>query len=324
MYYFYILKCKDKSLYSGVTNDLEKREVTHNLGKGSKYVRARGGGKIVYSEKFRTLGKALKREAEVKKFSKIQKINLIINFMSKETILISGGVTGIGAATALEFLEDGWQVSVFSNVPDHNHQFLKLAKTQGLNKALLVLEGDITKEKDLKKVVLETKKKFKTIDVLFNNAGMGYFTDADKVDVKKFDQMMEVNVIGMADLTKQVLPIMKKQRKGQIINTSSIAGKVGHAKSEFYAASKSAVIQYSEGLRQEVGKWGIKVAVIIPGMVETGFWSAKEIARRKKEVWKGKMPARLSTTDIARLVRFIANQPEVCDIQDITIMPFAK
>ena len=244
--------------------------------------------------------------------------------MQNKTILISGGVTGIGATTALEFLEQGWNVSVFSNVKEHNEEFLKLTSSQGLGKKLLVLAGDITKEKDLKKIVTETKKKFKTIDVLFNNAGMGYFTDAENVDLKKFDQMMEVNVIGMASLVKQVIPIMKKQKFGQIINTSSIAGKVGHAKSEFYAASKSAVIQYSEGLRAEVEKFGLKVSVIIPGMVETQFWNKREYNRRKKENWKGKDPIRLSTLDIAKLIWFIANQSEVSNLQEITIMPISK
>lgn len=244
--------------------------------------------------------------------------------MQNKTILISGGVTGIGATTALEFLEQGWNVSVFSNVKEHNEEFLKLTSSQGLGKKLLVLAGDITKEKDLKKIVTETKKKFKTIDVLFNNAGMGYFTDAENVDLKKFDQMMEVNVIGMASLVKQVIPIMKKQKSGQIINTSSIAGKVGHAKSEFYAASKSAVIQYSEGLRAEVEKFGLKVSVIIPGMVETQFWNKREYNRRKKENWKGKDPIRLSTLDIAKLIWFIANQSEISNLQEITIMPISK
>lgn len=77
MYYFYLFKCKDKSLYSGITNDILKREKAHNSGKGSKYVRAHGGGKIVYSEKFRTINKALKREAEVKRFSRQEKLDLI-------------------------------------------------------------------------------------------------------------------------------------------------------------------------------------------------------------------------------------------------------
>ncbi len=77
MYYFYLFQCKDKSLYSGITNNIEKREKAHNSGRGSKYVRARGGGKMVYTKKFRTLSKALKREAEVKKFSRQEKLGLI-------------------------------------------------------------------------------------------------------------------------------------------------------------------------------------------------------------------------------------------------------
>ena len=77
--------------------------------------------------------------------------------MQNKTILISGGVTGIGAATALEFLEEGWQVSVFSNVKENNQEFFKLAASQGLNRKLLVQEGDNTKEKDLKEIVAETK-----------------------------------------------------------------------------------------------------------------------------------------------------------------------
>ncbi len=241
-----------------------------------------------------------------------------------KTILISGGVTGIGAATAIRFLEAGWNVAVFSNTAEHNQEFVKAAKAQGLAGKLLVLLGDITKEKEVKKIVAETKKKFKNIDVLFNNAGLGYFVDADKVNVKKFDEMMEVNVIGMADLTKQVLPIMKKQKSGQIINNASVAGKVGHAKSEFYAATKSAVMRYSEGLRSEVAKFGVKVSVIYTSTVKTGFWSKKEYARRKKESWHGKDPVFLTVQDLAKTVEFIVGQPENSVVEDITIMPFGK
>jgi putative endonuclease len=77
MFYVYILQCKDSSLYCGSTNDLKQRELLHNSGKGSKYVRSRGGGRIVYSEKFKIWGKALSREAEVKKLTRQEKLNLI-------------------------------------------------------------------------------------------------------------------------------------------------------------------------------------------------------------------------------------------------------
>jgi putative endonuclease len=76
-YYFYILKCADKTLYCGVTKDLANRARLHNLGKGSVYVRTHGGGRIVYSEIFKTLGDALRREIEVKKWPREKKMNLI-------------------------------------------------------------------------------------------------------------------------------------------------------------------------------------------------------------------------------------------------------
>ncbi|MDD5156373.1 MAG: GIY-YIG nuclease family protein [Candidatus Omnitrophica bacterium] len=77
MFHFYILRCKDKTLYCGMAKDVKEREKTHNSGKGSAYVRSRGGGKIIYVENFRTLGKALKREAEVKRWSREKKLELI-------------------------------------------------------------------------------------------------------------------------------------------------------------------------------------------------------------------------------------------------------
>mgnify|MGYP001190438419 FL=1 len=77
MHYFYILQCKDKTLYCGYTKDLIKREKDHNAGLGSKYVRAHGGGEIIYSEKFKSLSKALKREAEVKRWTRARKLGLI-------------------------------------------------------------------------------------------------------------------------------------------------------------------------------------------------------------------------------------------------------
>jgi putative endonuclease len=79
MHYFYILRCKDGTLYCGSTNDLAAREKRHNAGKGSIYVRTHGGGKIIYTEKFRALRKAMQREVEIKKWPRIKKEDLIKN-----------------------------------------------------------------------------------------------------------------------------------------------------------------------------------------------------------------------------------------------------
>jgi putative endonuclease len=78
-YYFYILQCRDKSLYCGITKDLKNREALHNAGKGSSYVRSRGGGKIVYTEKYKTLSQALHREIEVKKWTRVKKFKLFVS-----------------------------------------------------------------------------------------------------------------------------------------------------------------------------------------------------------------------------------------------------
>ena len=77
MFYFYIVRCKDRTLYCGSTNNTEQRILRHNSGRGSKYVRAHGGGKIVYRESFKTIGEAMRREIEVKKWPRQKKINLI-------------------------------------------------------------------------------------------------------------------------------------------------------------------------------------------------------------------------------------------------------
>jgi putative endonuclease len=84
MFYFYLFRCKDGTLYCGSTRNLIEREKLHNSGRGSKYVRAHGGGKIIYSEKFKTIGNALKREAEVKKWSRVMKQKLAIDPLLKK------------------------------------------------------------------------------------------------------------------------------------------------------------------------------------------------------------------------------------------------
>lgn len=245
-----------------------------------------------------------------------------MNNMNK-TILISGGVTGIGAATALKFLEDRWQVSVFSNSKEHGRQFAKLAATRGFQKNLLVMEADITREAEIKKVVARTKKKFKTIDVLINNAGFGIFFEAEDVDLKKYRRMLDVNLVGMAVCTKLVIPVMKKQGFGQIINMASIKGRMAGERDEFYSASKFGVMGYSEGLRKELQEFGIKVATVCPGMVKTNFLNKKEYKFREEKVWKGKEPVMMLPEDIGRAISFICQQSANCEIQDITIVPFA-
>ncbi|MDP2586176.1 MAG: SDR family oxidoreductase [Candidatus Komeilibacteria bacterium] len=240
-----------------------------------------------------------------------------------KTALISGGTSGIGRATAKQLLQDGFNVVVFSRDRSKVKKLqLELAE-HFLYDRFLVLTGDIVREPSIKIVIAKTLKTFGKINVLFNNAGYGYFTEADKVDIKKFQAMLATNLIGQAILTKHVVPLMKKQKSGSIINLVSISGKRALNNGEFYSATKFGLMGYSEGIRDELKSFGIKVSTVCPGMVKTNFFEEEELNTRIKQLKMGKRPKLLDAEDVARVVGLIANQSAKSDIQDIVIMPAA-
>ena len=236
------------------------------------------------------------------------------------TAIISGGTKGIGRASAFQLLEDGFNVVTFSTTKEHCEVLEAELAKQFEKGRFLVLQGDVVDEKSMKKVVGETIKKFNSIDVLFNNAGFGYFADTGSVDMDRFQRMINVNIYGVALLTNLVVPYMKKQKSGLILNMGSIAGKIASARSEYYALTKFAVLGYSDGLRKELMEFGIKVSTLCPGMVDTDFFYDEELEFRKQKL--GKVPHMLKAEDISKAVSFICSQPKHCNIQDLTIMPF--
>ena len=241
--------------------------------------------------------------------------------MARKTILISGGTRGIGKAAFSQLLKDGFNVVTFS--PDKNscEKLIQESITKSDQKNFLVLQGDITNEKDIKKIISLAIAKFKSIDILMNNAGMGYFSEVDKVDMGIFQKMLQLNLFGAVLLTKHIVPFMKKQKAGLIINIVSNSGKMAFAKGEFYSATKFGLMGFSQGIRAELKEYGIKVCTICPGMVKTEFFSKEELERRKK-LHGGKIPTMLNVEDINKIISLICSQSEHCDIQDIALMPF--
>lgn len=235
--------------------------------------------------------------------------------------LISGGTKGIGRGVVDQLLSDGMAIATFSrNIDQVSRLQEELAGKYNADR-FLVSNGDVTSEESVAAVVSRVKEKFGQIDVLVNNAGVGYFRDVDAFDLARFEQMISTNIVGVALLTKHVVPVMKVSKKGLIINVASISGKVAFANGEFYSATKFAVMGYSQAIRAELAPFGIKVSTICPGMIKTDFFDEEELERRKK-IWNGKIPQMLEVSDITRLVSLITNQSEHSDIQDLTIMPF--
>ena len=238
-----------------------------------------------------------------------------------KVVLISGGTAGIGKAASLKLLDSGYSVSAFAKNSTSCKILLKEIKGKYSASSFLISRADVTKENDVKKAVGATIKKFGRIDVLINNAGKGYFDDIEHFRKKEYEDLLMLNVVSLALLTKHAVPSMKKHGHGMIINMASISGKESGPEREFYSASKFGVMGFSEGLRKEMSPFGIKVCTVCPGMVKTGFFSQQEIARRKRGN-KGKMPLMLMPEDIAEAIHFIISQPEHSEIRDITIMPF--
>jgi len=240
--------------------------------------------------------------------------------MKNKTVLISGGTYGIGKGIVFQLLHNGYNVATFSRNKKKVDSFKRELKEARVNQSLVLL-ADVRDEKQIKSVTQRVVKRFSAIDILINNAGVSYFTGVDNVDIKHFNAMLQTNVVGIAVLTKHTVPYMKKQRSGLIINLASISGKHSYALGEFYSATKFGVIGYSEGIRKELKGFGIKVCTVCPGMVKTGFFDKKELARRKKMLG-GEIPTMLEIGDISKTMAFICDQADHCDIQDITIMPF--
>ncbi|MEO0828794.1 MAG: SDR family oxidoreductase [Cyanobacteria bacterium J06635_1] len=183
--------------------------------------------------------------------------------MSK-TILITGASSGIGRATAKYFQEKGWNVVATMRRPE------KEAELTQLNN-VLVTRLDVQDAATIESAVGEGIAKFGKIDVLLNNAGYGAYGVLEATPVEKIRRQFDVNVIGLLETTKVVLPHFRANQDGIIINISSIGGKMTFPLGTLYHGSKFAVEGLSEALSFEMETLGVKVKIVEPGAIKTDF-----------------------------------------------------
>lgn len=182
-----------------------------------------------------------------------------------KTILITGCSSGIGRMTAKYFQEKGWNVvATVRKFSESDKELTDLGN-------VLVTELDVIKEATIKTTVQQAVEKFGAIDVLLNNAGYGSYGILEATTEQKIRMQFEVNVIGLLLVTKNVIPIMRKQGSGIIINISSMGGKVSFPMGTLYHGSKFAVEGLSEALSYELSEIGIQVKMIEPGVINTNF-----------------------------------------------------
>ena len=188
---------------------------------------------------------------------------------------ITGCSTGFGRHLALEALQQGYQVAVTSrntdDVKDIVAQFPERA---------VAIQLDVTNATEVTTAIKQAQERFGRIDVLVNNAGIGYFGAIEESEEAEYRRMFEINFFGLAAVTNAVLPIMRAQRSGHIVNISSIGGMVAFPGVGFYNATKFAVTGYSEALAKETAPLGIKVTVVAPSGFRTD-WAGRSANNSK-------------------------------------------
>jgi NAD(P)-dependent dehydrogenase (short-subunit alcohol dehydrogenase family) len=180
--------------------------------------------------------------------------------------LITGCSTGFGRELALQVLKQGYFAVVTARKVEDIRDIVK-----GHDEKSLALELDVTNPDQIREVVKKSKERFGRIDVLVNNAGIGYFGAIEESEDNEVRRMFEINFFGLAKMTQEVLPVMRAQRSGHIVNIASIGGLVGFPTVGFYNATKFAVDGFSEALSKETAPLGIKVTIVAPSGFRTDW-----------------------------------------------------
>lgn len=184
----------------------------------------------------------------------------------KKVWLITGCSTGFGRELAKQVLAAGYNAAVAARNTDDVADIVK-----DYPDTALAVKLDVTLEDDIVASVNSTIQKFGQVDVLVNNAGIGYFGAIEESDEEEVRRMFEINFFGLAKMIRQVLPFMRRQRSGYIVNISSIGGLRSFPAVGFYNASKYAVDGLSEALSKETSSLGIKVIIVAPSGFRTDW-----------------------------------------------------
>ncbi len=227
--------------------------------------------------------------------------------MSKpKVVLITGASSGIGEATARIFGSQGYRVCLAARRIERLEKLAAEIDSHG-GQALPV-QTDVASLESIRNLVDKTLQNWGQIDILFNNAGIGRLDWLDKLDPQSgIDLQLQVNISGVIQTTRQVLPHMIERRRGHIINMSSLAGFVATPTYSIYAAGKFALRGFGDALRREVGVWGIKVTTIFPGGVQTEF--KEKTGVKRKTGLSTPSALLLSSADVARAVYRVVQSP---------------
>ena len=208
--------------------------------------------------------------------------------LTNKVAIVTGAGRGIGRAIAIAYAAEGANVVIAARSEDQLNEVADEISANGGN--VLVVLTDLRNRTEVENLVQKTMESFQQIDILVNNAGInprGLFLDTTD---EEWDEVWKINVMGVVHCCRAVLPIMKQQKSGNIINIGSGMGQVGHANLSIYCASKAALHGLTQAIAEEVWQDGIIANVLIPGPVKTELskpvWKDEKIFRAQSDPWK--------------------------------------
>lgn len=224
-----------------------------------------------------------------------------------KTALVTGAARGIGKEIVLKLAQEGYDVAINYRTMSDELENLRTEIESDFGVKCIFVQGNVANFEDAEKMVNETKESFGKIDVLVNNAGITKDGLLMRMAKEDFESVIDVNLVGTFNVTRNVVPIMVKQKSGRIINISSVVGVAGNAGQTNYSASKAGIIGFTKSLAREVASRNILVNAVAPGFIATDMTSV--LTDAQKEGINSQIPLkRMGTaTDVANLVKFLAS-----------------
>ncbi|MGP8296853.1 SDR family oxidoreductase [Streptomyces inhibens] len=244
--------------------------------------------------------------------------------LSGSVALVTGASSGIGAAAALALAREGCSLALVARRAERLEELTQAISELG--SPAFALPADLSDAAQARQVVEKAVERFGRLDVLVNNAGFGARSSVEESDPEDWDRMIDLNLKAVLRMSHAALPhLLRAANEGprgvaDLVNVSSVAGRVPRKDNSVYSASKHAVCSFSEALRQEVTGRGVRVGLVEPGMTTTEMTLGSQAASAyglPQDTW-------LKAEDIARSITFMITQPAHMAINEITVRPTAQ
>ncbi len=240
--------------------------------------------------------------------------------ISGKVVIITGASSGIGEATALQLAQSGAKVALLARRKDRLDQLVSDIEKDG--GTALAIEADVTSMETCQKAVGQVVEQWGGVDILINNAGVMLIGPAAELPVENWEQMIQLNQLGLLYMTRSALPEITKAH-GHIVNISSVAGRTTAPGSSVYNMTKWGVNAFTEALRKELvdGKTGVRTTLIEPGAVATELQSHNTPETQEKLKQRFGDIKILDAEDIAGAITFAVSQPPHVNVNEILIRP---